>query len=146
VAFHLLGQAAPGMTRDLPPNVRYHGTEPYEMVPHWLAAMDVGLCLYRPGPADFNSPLKLFDYMASGLAVVATAHPQMRQVFAELGQPDLLVPAGDAHALADALLGLSGDRERVRRLGRAGRQRVVEHYNWRRATRDALDAIEALRG
>ena len=144
IAFHIIGQGL-GPSRDMPPNVSYYGAERYEMLPHWLAAMDVGLVLYRPGPCDLGSPLKLFDYMASGLAVVATPQPQVREVFGELAQLDLMVPPDDAEALAAVLLRLASDRARVRQQGSLGRRRVVEYYNWRRAVRDIFDALEGLR-
>jgi glycosyltransferase involved in cell wall biosynthesis len=144
VIFHIIGQAHNGLMRDMPPNVYYWGPENYNMLPRWLAAMDVGLYLNRPGPADYSSPLKLFDYMASGLAVVGTFQPQLREVFDELGQPDLLVPPDDAEALADVLRFLAMDRERTRCLGRAGRQRVIEFYNWHRAVQDTIREIQLI--
>lgn len=144
VQFHVIGVIPLGLMREMPPNVHYHGPEEYEALPGWLAAMDIGLCVYDPGPADFGSPLKLFDYMASGLAVVATEHPQIRQVFQQMDQTDLLVPHGDAEALASAIIRLARDRDRIRRLGEQGRKLVCDHYNWERAVRDAISAIEAL--
>jgi glycosyltransferase involved in cell wall biosynthesis len=146
VAFHLVGEGGAGLMRDMPPNVQFHGAEEYTVLPRWLAAMDVGLCLYRPGLADYSSPLKLFDYMASGLAVVGTPQPQVRQVFLDLDQPDLLVPHGDASALAALLLRLANDRGRVRRQGLAGRRRAIAFYNWRRVVEDTMLPIDRLLG
>jgi glycosyltransferase involved in cell wall biosynthesis len=143
VAFHIIGQQF-RMMRDMPPNIHYYGADDYEAIPHWLAAMDVGLCLYHPGPADYNSPLKLFDYMSSGLAVVATPQPQVVEVFEQLGQPDLLVQPDDPSALAGLLLKLAEDRERVRGLGQSGRQLVVDYYNWDRVVDDTFYAIQKL--
>lgn len=143
IAFHIVGPGFKGM-RDMTPNVNYYGPEAYAALPHWLAAMDVGLCLYRPGPADYSSPLKLFDYMASGLAVVGTTQPQFCEVSEELGQSDLLVPPNDADVLADVLTQLAADRARVQRLGHAGRQRVIDQYNWRSAVQDVFCAIESV--
>ncbi len=143
VSFHIIGQHFRSM-RDMPPNVHYYGPDDYQAIPHWLAAMDVGLCLYYPGPADYNSPLKLFDYLSSSLAVVATYQPQVNEVFEQLGAPDLLVSPDDPPALAALLLRLAQDRDRVRRLGQAGRQLVVNYYNWDRAVKDTFTAIENL--
>ncbi len=143
IAFHIIGQGLRGLG-DMPPNVEYYGPQDYETLPRWLASMDVGLCLYRPGPADYGSPVKLFDYMASGLAVVGTFQPQIREVFENLGQTDLLVPPDDSKALADVVLTLSLDRERVRSLGSAGRQLVLDVYNWRRAVLDTMREVESI--
>ncbi|HET6251728.1 MAG TPA: glycosyltransferase [Tepidisphaeraceae bacterium] len=143
VDFHIIGNGMQGL-RDLPPNVHYHGSEQYEKLPNWLTAMDVGLNVYKSGPADYSCPLKLFDYMACGLTLVSTDQPQAREIFQELGQLDLIIPPGNAQALADALRKLSADRERVKRQGAAARQRAVSFYNWRRATKDTLDAMERI--
>jgi glycosyltransferase involved in cell wall biosynthesis len=143
IVFHIIG---PGMDqmRDMPPNVHYQGSEKYEFLPRWLAGMDVGLCLYKPGPADYSSPLKVFDYMASGLCVVSTDQPQTREIFGQLNQPDLLMPFDNAQLLADTLTSLSRDRDRVRRQGEAARKLLIEKYTWRRAIVDTFREIEKL--
>lgn len=143
VAFHLIGRQF-GMMRDMPPNIHYYGAEDYRMLPHWLAAMDVGLCMYHSGPADYGSPLKLFDYMASGLAVVATYQPQIKEVFEQLEQTDLIVPSDEPAALADTLVRLAQDHDRVYRLGQAGRQLVIDYYNWRRVAQDITAGIQKI--
>jgi len=45
------------------------------------------------------------------------------------GETGLVVPAGDAAALAAALISLLGDRDRARAMGQAGRRRALEHYD-----------------
>lgn len=144
ITFHVLGEVPIGLMRDMPPNVHYYGPEHYETLPHWLTAMDVGLCLYKQGPAYYNSPIKLFDYMASGLTVISTFHPQVQEVFEQLGQTDLLVSPGDPESLADVLSRVSLDRDRMRRQGNAGRQLVIKFYNWRRAAQDIIAEIESI--
>ncbi len=143
ILFHIIG---PGMDqmRDMPPIVHYYGSEKYELLPHWLAAMDVGLCLYKPGPADYSSPLKVFDYMASGLAIVATDQPQTREIFTQLDQLDLLMPHNNPQMLADAIIKLSRDRDRAKKLGEASRKLLIDKYTWRRAIVDTFKEIEKL--
>lgn len=144
IIFHLIGPDLVGIMADMPPNVYYWGAEYYEKLPNWLAGMDVGLDLMEPGSGDYRSPLKLFDYMASSLAVVSTEQPQIREVFEKLGQLDLLVPSSDAQTLAVVLEKLALDRERVKRQGHAGRQMVTDYYNWRRAVQDTMNEIESI--
>ena len=144
IAFHIIGPDLTGIMAEMPPNVYYWGAEYYEKLPNWLAGMQAGLCLYGPGPADYGSPLKLFDYMASGLALVSTTQPFIMELFAQLGQVDLLAPPGDSRCLANALVSLASDRERVHRLGQAGRQLVISQYNWRRAVQDTMNEIETI--
>jgi glycosyltransferase involved in cell wall biosynthesis len=142
IVFHLIGLGT--QMRDMPANVHYHGVEDYEQLPQWMSAMDVGLCLYHPGPADYGSPIKLFDYLSSGLVVVATDQPQMRQILTELDCPDLLISPDDPAKLADALEGLAVDRERVRELSRRSRDLSVSQYTWRRAVTNTFAEIEKI--
>ena len=144
IVFHVIGQGMRDM-RDAPPNLNYYGPEEYQRLPEWLAAMDVGLNVYHAGPADYSSPLKVFDYMASGLTVVSTEQPQVREVFEQLRQTDLLVPRDQPEALAEVLRKLRDDRERLRRQGAAGRQLVIERYNWRRSVEQIFAELERLR-
>jgi glycosyltransferase involved in cell wall biosynthesis len=143
IAVHLIGKEM-RLIREMPPNVHYHGMEEYQYLPGWMSAMQVGLCLYRPGPADYSSPLKLFDYLSSGLAVVATRQPQTTEILGELDTPDLLIAPRDAQGLADRLEALAGDRERVRQIGRRARDLLVRKYTWRATVTAALAEIERL--
>lgn len=143
IVFHLIGQGMNQM-RDMPPNVHYYGVEDYEKLPQWMSAMDVGLCLYRPGPADYSSPLKVFDYMSSGLAVIATRQPQTTQLLTEIGTPELIMSPDDPKGLADALESLASDRARTKQIGSRARDVSVSKYTWRRAVTDSFAEIETL--
>jgi glycosyltransferase involved in cell wall biosynthesis len=140
ILFHIIG---PGFKdiQDMPPNVLYHGPVEYKKLPEWLTAMDVGLCLYKPGPADYSSPLKVFDYMSSGLTVVGTSQPQMEELSLQLDQKDLLVPPDDPKALARVLLMLSKNPAFLKKQGEAGRGLVLERYNWKKNAQDTMAAI-----
>jgi glycosyltransferase involved in cell wall biosynthesis len=143
IVFHIIGHGAENM-RDMPANVHYHGSEEYALLPAWLSGMDVGLVLYQPGPADYSSPLKLFDYMASGLAVLSVEQPQAREIFTELGQTELLFKADDAAGLAEHLIHLASQPDRLAALKAASRKLLVERYSWRRAIADTFTEIEKL--
>jgi glycosyltransferase involved in cell wall biosynthesis len=143
IIFHLIGQGMNQM-RDMPPNVHYYGVEDYEKLPQWMSAMDVGLCLYRPGPADYSSPLKVFDYMSSGLAVVATDQPQTRMLLTELQTPELLMSPDNAGGLAEALEALAADRGKTKAIGERARELSVKKYTWRRAVNDTFAEIETI--
>src|SRR5260370_22136858 len=74
---------------------------PHE-VPGYLASMDVAAAPYPNLPQFYFSPLKVFEYMAGGLPVVASRIGQLGKLI-EPGVNGLLVPPGDASALAPAL-------------------------------------------
>jgi glycosyltransferase involved in cell wall biosynthesis len=70
--------------------------------------------------------------MACGLPVVATTAGALPEVV-EDGVTGILVPPADARALAEAMHKLMRDGELRRRMGQAGRQRILEKFSWRKA-------------
>jgi glycosyltransferase involved in cell wall biosynthesis len=107
-----------------------------------LARADV---LALPNPASAisthsTSPLKLFEYMAAGKAIIASDLPAIREVLTDEVNA-LLVTPGDAEALAAAIRRLANDAVLRRRLGERAQSAVAE-YSWdRRAER--LEALFA---
>jgi glycosyltransferase involved in cell wall biosynthesis len=144
ITFHIIGHAH-ALMREMSANVIYHGSENYEYLPNWLSAMDVGLCLYCSGPADYSSPLKVFDYMASGLTVVGTVQPQLQEICEQLEQLDLLSPPDDPQALAKILLSLVENPDRLIKQAQKGRQLVIDHYNWARAVQETMAKIQRIK-
>lgn len=144
INLHIIGAGLAGFMAEMPPNIFYWGAEKYEVLHHWLSGMQVGLSLYKPGKSHYNSPLKLFDYLSSSLPVVSTEHPLAGDILKALGAEDLMIPFEDSKALANVLSRLSSDRERCKRLGAAGRQLVIEKYNWRKSVSDTLDEMEKI--
>lgn len=86
----------------------------------------------------YTSPLKLFEYMAAGRPIVASDLPSIREVLHD-GADALLVPAGDAGALATAIRRLLADRELARRLAKAALD-AVPQYGWNRRA-ERLEAL-----
>jgi glycosyltransferase involved in cell wall biosynthesis len=98
-------------------------------VPGLLASMDVATAPY-PATADcYFSPLKLVEYMAAGVPVVASRIGQIAEVV-EDGVTGTLCAAGDAAELAAALERVMADPAAARRRAAAARGRVVERYTW----------------
>lgn len=92
-------------------------------VPELLRACDVFVL-----PSQFEGhPLAALEAMAAGRAVVATDSGGTREAVLH-GETGLLVPPGDAVALADAVRDLVADRARARRMGEAGRARVRQEF------------------
>jgi glycosyltransferase involved in cell wall biosynthesis len=108
-------------------------------LPSHLAAMDAGLVLAPADGAFHYSPLKLAEYLAAGLAVVA---PDVVTIRSRVTDEDevLLVPAGDVHALRDTVIRLRDDRDLVARLGAAGRTAAEQRLSWDEQVRRVRDA------
>jgi glycosyltransferase involved in cell wall biosynthesis len=120
--------------------VHFTGLLPHGDVPRLLGAADVAVAPY-PALKDplWLSPLKLFEYMASGCAVVASDAGQVGQVIQD-GRNGLLVRPGDAASLARALEQVVRDSALRVRLGRQAREDAVQHHSWSRY----IDRLESL--
>jgi glycosyltransferase involved in cell wall biosynthesis len=116
--------------------VRFTGMVAPTEVADLLRGADV-LVLPNPPSAistQFTSPLKLFEYMAVGRPIVASDLPAIREVL-EDNVTALLVPGGDAAAIAAAVRRLIDDPALGARLAR-GAALAVRDYSWdRRAER-----------
>lgn len=107
--------------------VHFAGTRPHARIPVLLPSFDVAVV---PAINDYASPLKLHEYMAAELPVVAPDQPNLREVL-EHGRDALLVPPGDADAMAQAVGLLARDADLRSRLGRAGRETIErEDLTW----------------
>lgn len=94
-----------------------------------LTSMDVAVAPY-PALDDFYfSPLKIFEYMAAGRAIVASAIGQIGDLITD-GITGLLYPPGDTAALSAALQRLADDPVLRVQLGKAARQAVVQNHTW----------------
>ncbi len=119
--------------RDVP-GVTFTGAVPHADLPQCLAAADIGVAPFDPGkhkPLQLGfywSPLKIFEYMSSGLPVVA---PRLRRIAQLVGDDEqgVLYDPSDPRTLDAALVRLTDATLRAR-LGGAARQRAVAQYSW----------------
>ncbi len=121
--------------------IHLHGPLPHAAVPAFLQEMDVLLAPYPALPRFYFSPLKLFEYLAAGRVVVASALGQIADVLTD-GFDGCLLPPGDREALTRCCLDLAGDPARRQRLAAAARARAADH-TWDANARVILDHIRA---
>ena len=81
------------------------------------------------------------EAMACGTPLVATTAGAFPEVV-EDGDSGLLVPPGNARALADAIERLLDDPDLRRRLGQGGRRRIVERFSWRETAIRTLELYQ----
>jgi glycosyltransferase involved in cell wall biosynthesis len=116
------------------PRVTFRGAVPHHSLPELFRLADIGVAPFdagRHGPLSLGfywSPLKIFEYMAAGLPVVAPALPRLRRLV-EHGQEGWLYDTRDPHGLDRALVSLADPALR-RRLGEAARTRAVRDFSW----------------
>ena len=125
------------------------GQIPHNAMPACLAAADIGVApfdvdAHAPLSLGFYwSPLKIFEYMAAGLPVVAPDIAHLRSLVRH-ERDGLLYDANDPEGLIKALGRLSDQKERVQ-LGQSARSRVVEHFGWRAHCEQLTLAINRVR-
>jgi glycosyltransferase involved in cell wall biosynthesis len=108
------------------------------------AAAEGGVAIEEPGSAGIEflasldivvissryegSPLTLFEAMALGKPIIASRIPGIAEVL-ESGGAGVLVPPGDAAALANAITSLVADLARREALGRTALEVVQREHN-----------------
>lgn len=125
-------------------NLHLHGYVPHGQVWAFLRQLDILVAPYQHsvrtagGKADiaqWMSPLKLFEYMAAGRAIVASDLPVLREVLRP-GYNAVLCKPDDLPAWKQAIWQLQEDEPLRNRLGQAARREFLRHYTWeRRASR-----------
>ena len=108
-------------------------------MPGQLAGSAIGVAPYPDLGGEqqqYFSPLKVYEYLAAGLPVVASAVGQLPQILGELGT---LVPPSDPAALATAIDTLAADPVLRGKLGWRGRMQAEEKHSWAGAVDRILD-------
>nr|HNT36994.1 glycosyltransferase [bacterium] len=119
-------------------SIRFTGMVAHEEMPEYLAAADVGVATFEDTEAvSAKSPLKIAEYLASGLPIVAS---RVGEVSRMVGEAGLLVPPGDSEAVAEAVLRILADSDTIESLGRAARQRAEAIYNWDQTASNLIQA------
>jgi glycosyltransferase involved in cell wall biosynthesis len=124
-------------------NVTLTGFVENSRLPLYQAAMDILLMPYERviegssggNSADFCSPMKMFEYMACGRAIISSDLPVIREVLTESNA--VLVPPEDETAWSAALGALIDDPLRREVLGSTAREAVTA-YTWQSRARKAL--------
>ncbi len=109
---------------------------------NWLGQLDragvsttlrrslAGLVTLHPQPNYLDAlPVKMFEYMAAGIPVIASTIPMWRAIVEE-HQCGLCVDPHDPAAIAAAIDYLAGHPKVAARMGANGRRAIDERYNW----------------
>jgi glycosyltransferase involved in cell wall biosynthesis len=128
--------------RGLSPWITWAGRVPYAHVPLLIGAMDVCAAPFR-GDRGETSPVKIFDYLACGKPVVASAIPSVAALFSQ-SNGVVLVEPDRAEALADAVMALLDRPEESRRLSIDGRTFVEKQFGWEAIVGGLRDLAEQM--
>ena len=120
-------------------SVRWLDWVPAAELPAVVAAHDVCLGIFGTGAKALRVvPNKVFQGAAAGCAVVTSDTAPQRRM---LGDAAVLVPPGDAGALADALLGLASDRDALAAKRRAARELAETRFTPGQVVTPLLDRL-----
>lgn len=104
-----------------------------------LARGRLGMLVLHPEPNYVDSyPVKLFEYMAAGLPVIASDFPFWRQFVAETGC-GIMVDPKNTDQISDAIIWLLRNPDEALRMGRKGREAVLKRYSWDREAQKLLE-------
>ncbi len=121
-------------------NVLLLGHQPHSDIPYYLKAADVLVLPNKSGYAmseKHTSPLKLFEYMASGRPIISADLPSLREILTE--EEAVFFTPNNPDDLSRAILEVLSDSVRAERLARYAR-RKVEQYTWDKRARKILSS------
>jgi len=110
-------------------------------VPDLLRCVDT---LVLPSETE-SAPLTILEAMSTGLPVLATNVGGIPEIV-EDGRNGFLVPLKHPEDIAEKILELHGDREKMRRMGAAARETVLERYSTEKVVQQYLDVYRRVTG
>ncbi len=123
--------------------IEWSGSLPHADAVAQLAECDVLASPHTPLPGQefFGSPTKIFEYMAIGRPIVASALGQIAEIL-EDGRTAKLVTPGDPRALAEGIAEVLRLPDRGRALGDAARCEARERHTWAKRARTIVDHLQ----
>ncbi len=122
-------------------NIIFVGHKPHEDIPYYLSAADV-LVLPNSGKSDdaslYTSPMKLFEYMASGVPIAASNVPSLREILSD--ESAAFFTPDDERDLAEKVLGIISDSKIATLLATRARS-IAEEYSWKKRAASILKEL-----
>lgn len=126
--------------------VRYEGWVNRAEVGEILSTARAGLVTLLPIRNYIDArPIKLFEYMAAGLPVIASDFPRWRDIV-EGSRCGILVDPTDADAIASAMRWILDHPDEAHEMGMRGRQAVLDQYNWNSQAENLVTLYRSLQG
>ena len=107
---------------------KYLGLKPLEKVYSYMKVANIGISILYPVKNYVTSlPIKAFEYMACSLPMVMSNFPYWQKIFRECA---LFVDSYNPEDIAEKILYLLNNPEKIRKLGEQGRKLIEKKYNW----------------
>lgn len=123
----------------------FTGKIPHLKVFEYLKSADAGFVLLQPYNWRYvnSEPIKLFEYMMSKTAVIASDFPMMKDVI-EKADCGFVVRPDDSKSIAEVIDFVCSNREKVSEMGENGSKSAKELYNWSAAEKRLLNVYDEL--
>jgi len=125
-------------------NLHIVGHRPEAEIPFWLKAADVLVLPNKSGErisSHYTSPLKLFEYMASGTPIVAADLPSVREVLSD--EEAVFFQADNSSSLAEKIKETLVNKEKLKQKGGKAKTKVQE-FTWRKRAIIILEFFKKL--
>ena len=126
-------------SRGLSDRVLLPGRVAHDEIASWIACMDYAVL---PDSNQYGSPMKLFEQMAMGVAVVAPDYAPVAEVIDD-GRTGWLFPRRQTDACVQRVLDLASQTEERRRVGAAARDYIARERQWRNNAEQLLTLVPA---
>ena len=122
-------------------DVEFTGAVDHREIPELLQSMHIAVAPYPDLDGFYFSPLKVFEYMAAGIPVVASRIGQLDQLI-ENNVNGLLTRPGDWRELSSAIKTLYESPTLRQQIGKSAREFVVKNHSWETKVKSILgDAL-----
>jgi len=124
--------------------VEYLGWKDPHDIPELLIRADVGIICFLPEPNYIKAmPIKLFEYMAMGLPVMASNFPLWKEIV-EGNKCGICVDPLDLKDIADTIKYFLKHPEERKKMGNNGRRAVLQKYNWEKESEKIINLYSEL--
>lgn len=88
--------------------------------------------------AEFTSPLKMFEYMASGRVIISSDMPVLREILNE--NNSFLLPCDDVESWIQIIKNIENNIELARKIAKSAKE-DVQNYTWTKRAKRIIEAI-----
>lgn len=123
--------------------VHLTGLVKHQDIPKYIAAMDIVLAPYPKLKFGYYSPVKLYEYLSSGKAVVSSRMGQICEVIRD-GENGFLCEPDDVAQMSQKISELIENPDSIKGVGARARKDVLNNYTWKRRGKQLSALCEAV--